>query len=185
MPNCDLLKILFHTTPGTDPMYQIGIARVMIDDHQMTLKQANLDDLSQATPWPVNHWPPGYSIMIAAFLLITNSIASSITLLNLLGMVLFFIAWFLIIEMLGNSLHILARLAIWLFWMVAFSPVSVFAWSDVQALSFFSLNIAVCFCAIRFPRFSAIFGVVSGIFMGWSVALRYSYWPLCILRPIF
>jgi hypothetical protein len=103
---------------------------------------------------------------------------------DLAFVVLFFVAWFVILESLGTFISIPARIAIWLFWAFAFPPPAALTSTEIAALALFSMNLAICLVGVLWRLSPFWFGLASGLCMGGCAAMRYAYWPLVAVGPL-
>ena len=174
-----------------DLAQQIGAARAILDGHHFGLPKINETDFSHTVRNPVVQWPPGYSMMFAVVFSIVSDFWIVDGLFYTLGVILFFSAWFAILEtvspvVLGSR----GKLILWLFW--------AFAWQltlgpsgfytrliSVEILSVGSFSWGLWF-AIRCTssRWWIVWALAAGAGAGLAASLRYAYWPLCSVFPL-
>jgi hypothetical protein len=168
---------------GTDVVRQIDATQSLLNGTGLTnFFATDASDLSQLSAIPLTNWPPAYSLLLSPLLLLTSSIRWVVLILDMLAVSLFFSAWFVILEALGDYISKPIRLFIWLYWAFIFAPV---LWvSDQLALTFFSAGLAVCVWLITQEKHLLWWGGLSGVCMGISAAARFQYWPLLAVPPL-
>jgi hypothetical protein len=174
-----------------DLAQQIGAARAILDGHNFGLPKINETDFSNTARNPVVQWPPGYSMMFAIVLSIVPDFWIVDGLFYSLGVILFFSAWFAILEtvspvVLGSR----GKLILWLFWAFAWQ-LSLGPWSlhtrliSVEILSIGAFSWGLWF-TIRCTssRWWIVWALAAGAGAGLAASLRYAYWPLCSVFPL-
>jgi hypothetical protein len=170
---------LFERTGKTDQFFQIAGAQSIRLGRGYTFPVGTSDDLAQIKYAPLVGWPPLYSLMLAP--LLAGPIWLAMALLNIFAIIIFFVAWLVILELLGDAISVPAKIAVLLFWALGFTPLS-WAYSDSLSLAFYSAGIAVAFYGLK--RDSLFAAAVSGLLVGLSGGVRFAYWPLVVIIPL-
>lgn len=121
--------------------------------------------------------PPGYPIAASALiphLSDDDDVRKSIEWFSIL---LFFAAWFVILEMSGVPIPVLARLWIWLVWAFAFDPLAPVTPAGQLGLAFLSTMMAAMIVGVKSDRRLYQFAFLAGAFGAAAAAVRYQYWP--------
>jgi hypothetical protein len=138
--------------------------------------------LDEWTYAPLSWWPPGHTIAVTMFLSVTGDIWWAAYCVETLYIILFFIAWYFIIELFPLQIKPHIQTGIWLVWLLLFSP--LMSGTNQGALSFYSLSLLGLLLLIRHPRYA----FWSGLFCGASVIatcfIRYAYLPLVVVYPL-
>jgi hypothetical protein len=174
----------FHTGPMLehDAANQLGAVHQILDGHGVSLPMVtdstNLTDIAYQ---PMTQWPVTFSLLLAAFQLVTGDLWWSAMLVQWINVLIFFSAWFVITETLGDFFSIPVRLALWLFWIVIYSP--VLTSTDGFTLAIFSASLALVIIGLKQQSRLGQWVVLSGLVMALVMSLRYAYWPLVVVVP--
>lgn len=81
---------------GDDSLMQIASAQALRQGYGVSILYADSSDLAQVSPRVVEFWPPGYAVLAAAFLQVTDNVRFVHLFIDALGVILFFLAWYVI-----------------------------------------------------------------------------------------
>lgn len=166
-----------------DKAAQIAAARSLIEGHGLGYSQADIHDLSRSTFIPLYQWPPGYSVALVPFLWITHDNWWSALLLDWVGGVVFFAAWFVILEALTPILGVFGKLLVWFLWAFHVAPIQDTS-SGLLAVALFSAGLAVGLHLLTSGKYTTSASVCSALFLAASASVRYAYWPLVTVMPL-
>jgi hypothetical protein len=164
-----------------DKLFQVIGAKNLIEGNGLTVNYVHLEDLSRQVYEPLNRWPPGYSLLVAAFLTLSNNTVISCLIVDMFSIVLFF----LVISKLLKTLTFppFLRNILILFLGAAFGP---YLSKPTDLLANATLLFS-CYLAIIFAFESSKsmgFAVLLGIANVFPLFLRYMYFPCVFIIPI-
>jgi hypothetical protein len=170
-----------------DKVVQASAGQAWLDGHAFST--AVVSRSGEVSRVPVVQWPPGYSIAYAAMRTSLVDPFRATYAIDLLSVLAFFLAWYLICATMISSSgpsrpsREPGHLAMWLYWGLAFSPITRLRSSDLLALALYSVALAALLRApagrIGLPRF--VINIIAGIAAGAAGAVRYAYWPLAVV----
>lgn len=169
---------------GYDKVQQVAAARALGAGHGITLPKYNVADLATPKWEPLFGWPPGYSVAVAPFVHATATARLATWCVDWLATVLFFGAWFMMFERLAPYVPVLARWAFWMFWALAFPPLSAVTSSDALAVAIYTAGLATLVEALTGPKVRVAHGMLAGLCIGAAAAVRFAYWPLAAVPPV-
>jgi MFS family permease len=178
------IRQYFFARFDTDKTIQIAGARWLGMGQGLNIIQANPADLSNPVNEPIVGWPPGYSLVIAPLLAILDNIWWTALIIDWISISVFFLAWFVILELLGSSINLPAKLFIWFYWAFIFNPLMRLTSSGMLSLALFSVGLAICLWLINRNSSFLWLGAATGFVTGASAAARFAYWPLLVVFPL-
>jgi hypothetical protein len=139
-------------------------------------------DLAQPTFLPLYQWPPGYSFLIAPLLLVAPDFFWATVIGDWIGVVIFFVSWFVILESLAPEVPPLGKLVVWLLWTFGIPPLQATS-TDLLGVAFFSAGVAACVRLVVNRRRLVALSLLSALCLGVSASMRFAYWPLVLVAP--
>lgn len=204
LPSLAILHHLFylvsHSRITYDEMLQTGAAWSHLAGQGLALRTAAVDDLAAVSTTPLlAAFPPAYALIMSGLNRLGLEMGFSDFLLKAFAVILFFLAWTMILETMRDAAGRKTTVILWLFWGIAVSPVMAPGWTGhttgMLALALFSLNLAAAaWVAASLARgaggghqpplarelVAALFG---GMAMGLAMAMRYDTLPQGIIMP--
>lgn len=164
-----------------DKLYQAAAAKSLVEGYGITIKVAQANDLSKSSYLPLGKWPPGYSLILAPVYFIVKDLQASTIVLQVLSIVLFFIVYLALLKQLKVSFPFICILV--LFQGVTFyQDVLTSAPTDLLATAFCLL---ACLKAIEINEQSDKSALSFSIANCITATLRYMYWPISLVLPLF
>jgi len=163
-----------------DNSFSIAAAKNVAEGNGFTTYEAMPNDISVTKYIAINKWPPGYSWLMAVVMKVANSDAvSAMYVVNVIA-IIFFIG--------GISLILKAirfpQWAINFFLLFAgFFPYPFLeGWfSDLTAVSFFTMGIGLVMHAHTTGKNLVLYAALAGVLCGFCIFLKYLYLPVAIL----
>lgn len=186
-----LLAILVHAVYAyydsqlitSDIGTQIGAVYNLLDGHGYTVTRVfNPQDLAAVEYRALFSWPPGYSVMLAPLLLLTNDVWWAANILDWLFIILFFVAWFIILEQLPGIFTPGVRLFIWFFWIVIYAP--IFTTTNHIAAALYIASLAVFIRGFTHNGSLTGSALLAGVLVAIAALTRYAYLPLIAVMPL-
>lgn len=177
-----------------DERYQIGVSHGYAEGYNQSIKligsHITARDVSSPDRFVTLRTPPGYALIYAAIQSWAIQLAAIDLGLDLVATVIFFIAWFVILEQIGPIIGIWPRIIIWAVWLIF--PAGLIASADsghttgIVSLALFSLALAT---GMRVVTGSSrdrhvLSAVYSGIVMGFAALIHYEYWVIAAIIPL-
>lgn len=167
-----------------DKSEMVGAAVSLLEGHGYTYVVANPNQLSKPIHAPLLARPPGYSFLLAPLVLATDDVWLSTVLLDIVATIVFYGAWYFILNSLGPRLGNRAKLLVWIMWALIWSPLLLQSSPELLTLASFSAAIALTLGFARRQRYPIRFGLLSGLLIGVVGASRLAYWPLLPIVPL-
>jgi len=179
------LLLLFYNGPElyNDYGIQLGIASQMAQGHGIAIP--SVEQATALDNWiytPVTWWPPAHSTAIALLLPVTHDVWWAAYSVEALYIAVFFLAWYIIIELLPPMVTAHVQTGIWLIWLLLAPPLT--NGTNQGALAFYSLSLACLLALIRLPRQVLWLSLGAGLGVMLACFLRYAYMPLLIVFPL-
>lgn len=165
-----------------DKLNQLTAARSLLEGNGFTTPRADASDLSRAYD-RVLGWPPGYSILAAAFAWVTGSILWSALLIDFLSTCVFFGSWYYILLRLRPVLSTSVLWAIAIFWGVFYAPLTGFKSSGALSVALLSASLALGLAAVGRRQPALWLTIGTAAFAGAAAYVHYQYWPLLVVAP--
>jgi hypothetical protein len=166
-----------------DKIYQVTAACSLFDGEGVSERWANPDDLSSPRLTPVFHWPMGYSVVVAGVLRCLHNPFKAIQVVDYASIVVFFLAWFAILESLGSTISTGTKVILWSVWALVTCPLVPITSSEMLALTLFSLALLAGLRGVKSRR-PALWGVGAAVAAVAAATVRYAYWPLLAVVPL-
>lgn len=164
-----------------DLLYQASAAKNLAEGHGITIKQASSEDLSKSIYTPLGKWPPGYSLLLAPVYLLTKDLETSVLLLQFASIVLFFLVYLSALRQLHvnftfTCLFLLLQGVLFSQDIISSAPTDLLAatlclWACIKAVQ---IN-------IEQDRNIVLFCIANSA----TATLRYMYWPVCFVAPLY
>ena len=178
------IQIYLFPAFALDRVMQISSAQQLLRGRGLSTVSAAPEDLTRLRYERVVGWPPGYALMVAAFLALTKTLSWSTALVDLAAAALFFAAWCSITKTCAGMATRGTWLALWAYWIVFGSPLAQLRASDAVALGLFFAALATALIAVGAPQHAVGLGLVSGLLMGLCCSVRFAYWPAILAIPV-
>lgn len=147
----------------------------------MTIKYVHASDLSTEIYEPLNRWPPGYSLAVALVYFLTRDLVLSCVIVDIAGIILFFIVARKLLNIL--SFPRLISTVLLLFFACAIDP-NISKPTDLLAMVAILYSIYLCLVLFNNPGKPSTFGILMGIANTLPLFLRYMYLPCIIIIPV-
>jgi len=179
---------LYHTSRlGWDELVQLGQARNFVNGHNFSLATTTLNNLGDIVYTVDVHFPIGYTSLLSLGLVFTDNPLVVEFFWASFATFLFFLAWFVILELCGKVLQIHTRFAIWMYWALVVPPM----WSTVYTdhtttylpLALMATALACALWAIQDRRRLWMKIAAGGTVMGLAAPIHYIFWPLLAAIP--
>jgi len=167
-----------------DKSEMVGAAVSLLEGNGYTYVVANPNQLSEPIFSPLVARPPGYTMLLVPLLWVTDDVWLSTVLLDIVATIVFYVAWYAILNSLGPTISTTAKGFIWMMWALIWSPLVLQSSPELVTLSLFSAAVALTLPFARQQRRPIRFGLFSGVLMGIVGALRLAYWPLLAVVPL-
>ncbi len=167
-----------------DKSEMVGAAVSLLEGNGYTYVVANPNQLAKPIHTPLIARPPGYSSLLVPLVWATRDIWLSTVLLDIVATVVFYVAWYFILNALGSALSNRAKLLVWVMWALIWSPLLLQSSPELVTLACFSVAIALALSFARQQRHPIRFGILSGLMIGVVGASRLAYWPLLPVVPL-
>jgi hypothetical protein len=178
------IQIYLFPAFALDRVIQISSAQQLLRGHGLSTVSAAPEDLSRLRYEPVVGWPPGYALVVAAFLALTNALSWAIALVDLAAAALFFAAWCSITKTCAGMATRGTWLALWAYWIAFGSPLAQLRASDALALGLFFAALATALIGVGAQQHAVGLGLLSGLLMGLCCSVRFAYWPAILAIPV-
>ncbi|MCB0854971.1 MAG: hypothetical protein KDD63_22270, partial [Bacteroidetes bacterium] len=184
-----LILQLFHTHTyftyqGSDRNLQILAAINLLEGNGYSVQEALVDDLSQTVFSPLKGWPPGYSLLIIPFYLLTKDIFLSAEIIAWLGIFLCFSGAHFLLQLLNPHIHRWVYPSLFLFWGISFTPFHFTAAADEWALGCFLWGTFFWLKLWLHHDKKWLLTILLGTLFFWMAGLiRYAYYPF-LLVPV-
>lgn len=178
------IQVLFFHSALFDQSFQVTAMQNFVEGHGISLATVAPSDLSSTIYTPLVNWPPGYSILLAPFYILSGKNALFATLsLDLMAATAIIIYSRKIMVLLGarwsfiNLYTILAGFFIYYFYFIGSS--------DGIAIAFYLMAIYYALRIIKTQRrpISAAVGIGCCLFI--AASIKYLFYPLVFIIPIF
>lgn len=164
-----------------DNLEQTGAALSYVESGDFTSPKAFRSDLAESRLVRIEGWPTAYSRMYGTLLKMGLSIERVRSGLDLLSVVVFFISWLMVFQLLVPLISQKALLGLLLFWLFGFSPLLSRLSTDGLSLALLSGSVAVSMRAVSNKSYAFFWAVVSGGLATCTICFRYAYYPI----PLF
>jgi len=166
-----------------DEPLQTRVAQSVVDGWGLTSPRLNPEDLSKPARSPLKDWLAGYPRVLAAFLFLSNDVWTAAIMVDVLSAVLFFSAWYVIIEMFRPRVPTGAKVLLWSYWALVWNPLMMMYGAEQLSQALFSWGIVLCLGCVRAGRYRMVCATACALCMGASAACRFAYWPLLLVAP--
>jgi hypothetical protein len=167
---------------GPDKMYQVAATEQWIAGHGISITEPSVNDLSAPSFRPLWIWPPGYSILLATCLHLSDDVYFATVLVEWVAVALLLGSWFVILHLMEGTIGVSGKLFIALLWALGLSIRDTS--TGLLANALFSSGMALCLWSVARRRHFLWSGVLSGILIAGSTWVRFAFWPLVMVAPI-
>ena len=164
-----------------DKLFQSLGAKNLVEGNGLTFQHVLPQDISTIVYEPINRWPPGYSLLITPFYLITHHLETSSLIVDIVSIILFFGVLHVLLRSFRFPQYLITLLI--LFNGATFAPY-ISKPTDLLA------NVGIlysCYLSLVFlsnPLRSARFGYVIGAVNVIPVLFRFMYLPGMLVLPV-
>ena len=166
-----------------DKARQLFIAQCLSDGDGISYCTADLSDLSRTTCNRVNLWAIGYPILITALNALVGDFVLSSLVLDILGLIILFIAFCSLFRLLGLGGKPL--ILFMLFTAFTFTPYYYTGSTDFLAAALFLYAAALALESLSSKRSTPLSFIFIGILAFTAAFLRYAYYPFLGIIPLF
>ncbi len=165
-----------------DTRMQFASAQAWRQGYGVSILYADPNDLAKVTPRRVEFWPPGYAVFAGLFLQLTGDVQLSCFLVDILGLILFFIGWFLMARRLIPFTVPYFPALLMLPWAFGF----MFKWiptTDLIAMAWYVLGMAflIQWVASTESRFKVGWLIACALAVFGACFFRFAYYPLAFV----
>lgn len=165
-----------------DKVCQVTCARSLLDGQGIAMRLPNEDDLSEPRLEHIYLWPVGYSFLAAAGLRLVDNPVRVVQAIDYATIVVFFLTWLAILEVLGRNLSAGTKLVFWAVWAAVTCPLIPMTSNDMLSMTLYYLALLAGLLAVKGERPIA-WALGAAVAAAAAASVRYSYWPLLAAVP--
>lgn len=178
------IQLLFYLDSFFDTAFQVIATQNLAAGHNVTTAIANPGDLSSAVYHPLINWPPGYSLLLYPFYIVCgHNYLIACFIVDLLAAAAIIFATRKILSLLAvpasliNLFTLLTGFFIYYFYYTGST--------DSIAVAFFLIAIYLLLRSMRHDNKWIQTAVLSGLFLFLSASLKYLFFPVVFVVPVF